>query len=85
MNKHVYPEFNSSYGVLRARACLTYKDYSRVKLNDQHFHHVIEKILNCLQDSELPVQVAAASTLEIYISTDACKEVFLDPSISFSS
>ncbi|KAK8790877.1 hypothetical protein WA158_005508 [Blastocystis sp. Blastoise] len=75
LNKHVYPEFNSPNGILRARACFTYRDYSDLNLNPEHFNHVLEKVLGCLRDPDFPVQIAAATTLRDFLEKDECQEL----------
>ena len=60
----VLPEFASPHGYLRARAChvlytfsmVTYQDFSNVQA-------IMEAVLKCLQDEELPVRAQAAIAL----------------------
>lgn len=60
----VLPEFASPHGHLRARACnvlytfsmVTYQDFSNVQT-------IMEAVLKCLQDEELPVRCQAAIAL----------------------
>ena len=58
LRNHVLPEFQSPVGYLRARACWVYSQFSNIKfrLPDS----LLDCVVTCLQDGELPVRVHAA-------------------------
>ena len=63
--RHVFPEFSSSQGFLRARACDVLEKFSELDFKDQNNVILIyQNIIQCLNDPELPVQVEAALALQ---------------------
>lgn len=68
---HVFPEFNSSEGYMRARACWVLHHFSEVKFkNEQNLLQALTFTQNCLlNDQELPVKVEAAIALQMLISS----------------
>ncbi|EPX70956.1 karyopherin [Schizosaccharomyces octosporus yFS286] len=62
---HVMPEFSSPVGYLRSRACEMINRFSEITWNDKsQLLIVYHSVLNCLQDSDLPVRVQAALALQ---------------------
>jgi len=60
LSTHVFPEFQSPYGFLRARACWVVQQFAIIEFKSanvlgQTLHHVLQ----CLTDKDLPVQVEA--------------------------
>uniref|UniRef100_T1J129 Importin N-terminal domain-containing protein n=1 Tax=Strigamia maritima TaxID=126957 RepID=T1J129_STRMM len=67
---HVYPEFNSSEGYMRARACWTLHHFSDIRFqNEQNLLQASHFTQRCLlTDKDLPVKVEAAVALQMLIS-----------------
>ena len=69
--RHVFPEFRSPHGFLRARACDTLEKFERLDFTDQQNLVVIYRnILESMADPELPVRVEAALALQPLIRHD---------------
>ncbi|XP_043239281.1 importin-7-like isoform X2 [Amphibalanus amphitrite] len=80
---HVYPEFTSPHGFLRARACWAMQHFSKIKFqNDENLVTGVNALTHCLlNDKEMPVQVEAAIGLQmtLHFQTKAVK--ILEPNI----
>jgi importin-7 len=64
-SRHVFPEFNSPHGYLRARACDTLEKFEALDFKDQqNLMTIYRHILECMADPELPVRVEAALALQ---------------------
>lgn len=63
--RHVFPEFRSPHGYLRARACETLEKFEQLDFKDPNNLIIIYRnILESLADPELPVRVEAALALQ---------------------
>ncbi|KAF2097936.1 ARM repeat-containing protein [Rhizodiscina lignyota] len=63
--QHVFPEFRSPHGFLRARACDTLEKFERLDFKDSNNLILIYRnILESMADPELPVRVEAALALQ---------------------
>ena len=63
--RHVFPEFRSSHGFLRARACDTLQKFEQLDFKDPNNLLIIYRnILESMADPELPVRVEAALALQ---------------------
>ena len=63
--RHVFPEFRSPHGFLRARACDTLGKYEQLEFKDSANLLIIYRhILQSMADPELPVRVEAALALQ---------------------
>ncbi|KAJ9659855.1 Nonsense-mediated mRNA decay protein 5 [Neophaeococcomyces mojaviensis] len=63
--RHVFPEFQSPHGFLRARACNTLEKFEQLEFKDQNNLLLIyTSILKCMADPELPVRVMASLALQ---------------------
>ena len=63
--RHVFPEFRSPHGFLRARACDTLGKFEQLEFKDQNNLLVIYRhILESMADPALPVRVEAALALQ---------------------
>ena len=63
--RHIFPEFRSSHGFLRARACDTLQKFEQLDFKDPTNLLVIYRnILESMADPELPVRVEAALALQ---------------------
>jgi hypothetical protein len=69
--RHVFPEFRSPHGFLRARACDTLEKFEQLDFKDPNNLIIIYRnILESMADTELPVRVAAALSLQPLIRHD---------------
>lgn len=69
--RHVFPEFRSPHGFLRARACDTLEKFEQLDFKDPNNLIIIYRnILESMADSALPVQVSAALALQPLIRHD---------------
>ncbi|RVD85252.1 uncharacterized protein DFL_003578 [Arthrobotrys flagrans] len=72
--RHVFPEFQSRFPFLRARACDVVDKFSDLDFQDQNNIVLIyESIITCLNDEKLPVRVEAALALSPLIRHEYIK------------
>ncbi|KZZ91946.1 importin-7 [Ascosphaera apis ARSEF 7405] len=72
--RHVFPEFRSPHGYLRARACDTLEKFEALDFKESNNLVIIySSILDCLADPALPVRVEAALALQPLIRHDIIK------------
>ena len=63
--RHVFPEFRSPHGFLRARACDTLSKFEGLEFREpNNLLTIYRNILECMADPELPVRVEAALALQ---------------------
>ncbi len=63
--RHVFPEFRSRHGFLRARACDTLGKFEQLEFKDpSNLLIIYRNILESMADPELPVRVEAALALQ---------------------
>ncbi|KDB24195.1 hypothetical protein H109_03932 [Trichophyton interdigitale MR816] len=63
--RHVFPEFRSPHGYLRARACDVLEKFEQLDFKDpNNLMTIYRNILDCLADPDLPVRVEAALSLQ---------------------
>ncbi|KAJ3450208.1 d-importin 7/ranbp7 [Anaeramoeba flamelloides] len=64
--EYVFPRFESNSGFLRARACWLGSKFSQIiwDNNQQNLDLLFKKVIGCLFDDELPVQVYSAVSLQ---------------------
>ncbi|KAI9726215.1 MAG: hypothetical protein M1828_001889 [Chrysothrix sp. TS-e1954] len=73
--RHVFPEFRSPHGYLRARACETLEKFEQLEFKDpNNLLLVYRNILESMADSELPVRVEAALALQPLIRHEPIRE-----------
>eukprot|EP00250_Pteridium_aquilinum_P010585 c19495_g1_i1 orf=322-3393(-) len=71
---HVYPEFNSPVGHLRAKAAWVSGQYASTSfVNQQNFSAALHKIVAALKDPELPVRVDSVVALRSFV--ESCKDL----------
>lgn len=71
LSRFVFPDFRSSQGFLRARACDTVEKFEQLDFKDSNNLLLIYRnILECMADPELPVRVEAALALQPLIRHD---------------
>ena len=73
--RHVFPEFRSQHGFLRARACDCLQKFERLDFQEQSnliliYRHVVES----MTDPDLPVRVEAAMALQVLIRHPIIRE-----------
>ncbi|KAL8671777.1 MAG: hypothetical protein Q9168_003724 [Polycauliona sp. 1 TL-2023] len=73
--RHVFPEFRSPHGFLRARACDTLAKFEQLEFKDSNNLLIIYRnILESMADPELPVRVQAALALQPLIRHDVIRQ-----------
>ncbi|KAK7056572.1 importin-7 [Halocaridina rubra] len=81
--QYVFPEFQSPYGFMRARACWILQNFDEIKFkSDQN----IVAAMNCIQnallnDNDLPVKVEAAMALSAFLASQNKAEKIVEPNI----
>ena len=66
--RHVFPEFRSTHGYLRARACDSLQKFDRLDFADEtNLRHVYQSVLDSLTDAQLPVRIEAALALQVLV------------------
>ncbi|EJT79856.1 hypothetical protein GGTG_04939 [Gaeumannomyces tritici R3-111a-1] len=69
--RYVFPDFTSTEGFLRARACDTIEKFEQLNFKDQNnLLTIYRHILECMADPALPVRVTAALALQPLIRHD---------------
>ncbi|ORY80013.1 importin-7 [Protomyces lactucae-debilis] len=64
-SQHIFPEFHSPHGYMRARACEMMNRFAEIDFaNEQNVATAYEGVLKCLTEKELPVRVEAALALQ---------------------
>ncbi|XP_061173648.1 importin-7-like [Saccostrea echinata] len=78
---HVFPEFNSEHGFLRARAAWVLKHFCELKFkNENNLKTALEMVRNSLcSDKELPVRVEAAVALQVLLVEQEKARDFIQP------
>ncbi|KAL8812282.1 MAG: hypothetical protein Q9223_001152 [Gallowayella weberi] len=72
--RHVFPEFRSPHGFLRARACDTLAKFEQLEFKDPgNLLIIYRNILESMADPELPVRVQAALALQPLIRHDVIR------------
>lgn len=72
--RHVFPEFRSPHGFLRARACDTLEKFESLDFKDPNNLTIIYRnILESMADPDLPVRVEAALALQPLIRHDTIR------------
>lgn len=72
--RHVFPEFRSPHGFLRARACETMEKFEQLDFKDPNNLMVIyQNIIESMADPELPVRVMASLALQPLIRHDSIR------------
>ncbi|KAB8338931.1 hypothetical protein FH972_021871 [Carpinus fangiana] len=73
--RHVFPEFSSPHGFLRARACDTLEKFEALEFKEEsNLLLAYRSILQCMADEQLPVRVEAALALQPLIRHDVIRE-----------
>lgn len=73
--RHVFPEFRSPHGFLRARACDTLEKFEQLDFQDPNNLMIIYRnVLESMADPELPVRVMAALALQPLIRHDIIRQ-----------
>lgn len=80
---HVFPEFKSPFGYMRARACWMVHYFSEITFEQEtHLQYALQEVLSCLtQDKELPVKVEAAVALQHLIKNQTLAEKVIGPHV----
>lgn len=80
---HVFPEFQSPYGYMRARACWVLHHFSEIRFKcEANLVQALEFTQHCLlNDKDLPVRVEAAMALQFLISCQDKAQKMVEPNI----
>lgn len=83
LTNHVYPEFSSPNGYLRARACWVVRYFCELKFKQEtNLYQALEHCKNCLcHDKELPVKVEAAIALQMLITDQEKAKNYMKPHV----
>ncbi|KAK0355712.1 Nonsense-mediated mRNA decay protein 5 [Friedmanniomyces endolithicus] len=74
--RHIFPEFRSPHGFLRARACDTLEKFESLDFKDPNNLTIIYRnILESMADEALPVRVEAALALQPLIRHDPIRQM----------
>ncbi|XP_057489384.1 importin beta-like SAD2 [Actinidia eriantha] len=72
--QHVFPEFNSPMGHLRAKAAWVAGQYAHINFSDpNNFRKALHSIVGGMRDPELPVRVDSVFALRSFV--EACKDL----------
>ena len=72
--RHVFPEFRSPHGFLRARACDSLQKFERLDFQEQsNLILIYRNVLESMTDRDLPVRVEAAMALQVLIRHDVIR------------
>jgi len=73
--QHIYPEFNSQFPWLRAKACWIFGRYYKMEWsNPENYLTGLRLVLKCIVDPELPVRVRAVLALQHLIQNELSTE-----------
>lgn len=80
---HVFPEFSSQFGHMRARACWVLQSFGDIKFkNPEVLVRILQLATNALlTDTDLPVKVEAAIVLQVYLSAQDDAAKIIEPHI----
>lgn len=77
--QYVFPDFSSPHGFLRARACQVLNHYAEIDFeNIENISFAYQRILKCLEDEHLPVQIEAALSLQPFVRHDDVRAALSD-------
>ncbi|OMP00310.1 hypothetical protein CCACVL1_03384 [Corchorus capsularis] len=72
--QHVFPEFRSPVGHLRAKAAWVAGQYAHINFSDQNnFRQALHSVVTGLRDPELPVRVDSVFALRSFV--EACRDL----------
>ncbi|KAL8157667.1 hypothetical protein AgCh_002392 [Apium graveolens] len=72
--QHVFPEFNSPVGHLRAKAAWVAGQYAHINFSDtNNFRKALQSVVAGMRDPELPVRVDSVFALRSFV--EACKDL----------
>ncbi|KAK2986662.1 hypothetical protein RJ640_010118 [Escallonia rubra] len=72
--QHVFPEFSSPVGHLRAKAAWVAGQYAHINFSDpNNFRKALQSVVAGMRDSELPVRVDSVFALRSFV--EACKDL----------
>uniref|UniRef100_A0A2N9HRF9 Exportin-2 central domain-containing protein n=1 Tax=Fagus sylvatica TaxID=28930 RepID=A0A2N9HRF9_FAGSY len=72
--QHVFPEFSSPVGHLRAKAAWVAGQYAHISFSDQNnFRKALHSVVSGMRDAELPVRVDSVFALRSFV--EACRDL----------
>lgn len=83
LTSYIFPEFQSPYGHMRARACWVLHSFSDIKFkSSQVLGEIMRLTANALlTDTELPVKVEAAIVVQMYLTSQEKAAPYLESQI----
>jgi len=78
LTENVIPDLRSENKYLRERAILCIGKFSRLAFSDEVNFKIAETMVSLLKDEELPIQVAAATSVYLYLRKDKIKSIFAE-------
>lgn len=73
--RYVFPDFKSTHGYLRARACDTIEKFEKLNFEDpNNLLTIYRHILDCMADEALPVRITAALALQPLIRHELVRQ-----------
>ncbi|KAG7990889.1 hypothetical protein I3843_02G047400 [Carya illinoinensis] len=72
--QHVFPEFTSPFGHLRAKAAWVAGQYAHINFSDQNtFRKALHSVVSGMRDPELPVRIDSVFALRSFV--EACRDL----------
>ncbi|KAG6730944.1 importin beta-like SAD2 isoform X2 [Carya illinoinensis] len=72
--QHVFPEFSSPFGHLRAKAAWVAGQYAHINFSDQNnFRKALHSVVSGMRDPELPVRVDSVFALRSFV--ESCRDL----------
>ena len=75
--KHIIPELDSEQSIVKERAMITLARINRLPFSDEALVHISRKMLEAMSDHELPIRVAGACGLYLFLRKDTVKTALL--------
>lgn len=76
--KHVFPDFTSTFGSLRAKSCWILGKFAKIQWKQfASFLNGVQGVIKCLEDPQVPVQVKAATCIGSIATIGECKPLLL--------
>ncbi|KAG7990879.1 hypothetical protein I3843_02G047400 [Carya illinoinensis] len=74
--QHVFPEFTSPFGHLRAKAAWVAGQYAHINFSDQNtFRKALHSVVSGMRDPELPVRIDSVFALRSFV--EACRGIYM--------
>jgi hypothetical protein len=72
---YIFPELSSDIGLMKSRALWVYGEFGYLEIQSQeHINGTLVKIVNCMEDENLPIKLQAAISLHKFINEKEVKK-----------